>query len=121
MAEGIPVTGPGAPGVHRVGRRLPGVHIGSLESRAGIPLEAQVAEVIRQVETQDPPIAGPEDLAGHVPQIGAKALPGVWGVFCMRCSHEAGDYVHPCKVDPTDWPPAELHEPMPGPQLGDPH
>lgn len=112
MADGgIPIVGPGSPGVVRVGRRLPGVHIGSPESRAGIPMEAQVAEVIRQVETQDPPLAGPEDLAGHVPTIAAKRLAGVWGVFCMRCSAEAQEYIHPCRLDPTDWPPSELHEP----------
>lgn len=102
-------TGPGT-GVRRVGRRLPGVHIGTPESRAGIPLEAQVAEVIRQVETQDPPIEGPQDLEGHVPQIGALELPSAWGVFCMRCSAEAGQYVHPCRVDPHDWPPNILYE-----------
>ena len=109
MSDGIPITGPGTRTV-RVGRRLPGVHIGSPESRAGIPLAAQVAEVIRQVETQDPAIEGPQDLAGHVPTIAAKRLPGVWGVFCMRCSAEASDYIHPCRLDPTDWPPSELHE-----------
>lgn len=106
--EGIPLGSD--PNLRRVGRRLPGVHIGSLESRAHLPLEAQVAEVVRQVETQDPAIEGPQDLEGHVPQIGAMALPGTWGVFCMRCSAEASEYIHPCRVDPHDWPPARLYE-----------
>lgn len=108
--EGIPITGPGS-NTRRVGRRLPGVHIGTPESRIGIPMEAQVAEVIRQVETNNVPVD--TDMTGHVPNIAAKTMQGVWGVFCMRCSYEASEYIHPCRLDPTDWPPAELYEAPP--------
>jgi hypothetical protein len=38
----------------------------------------------------------------HEPSIGQLALGG-FGVFCVECSRQAGDYVYPCAVK-TEWP-----------------
>ncbi len=108
--EGIPITG-----VKRVGRRLPGVNIGSLESRyrGGVPLDEQIDSVVRQVDAQ--PAEPTPDLAGHIPAIGALSGPdgepsGDWGVFCLRCTGDMQNYVYPCLVDPSDWPPPVLRK-----------
>lgn len=98
-----PLAGPGAP--VRVGKRLPGVNIGQARDML---LGKDVPEEVVQAAREGSEHAHP-DMAGHVPTIGALASPeGAWGVFCLRCSAELEDYVHPCKISPEDWPPRVL-------------
>lgn len=92
------------PNAKLVGRRLPGVHL--TPDQRDLPLDQQVEAIVQAAQEAAEPL--PEQ-AGHVPTIGALATPeGAWGVFCLRCSAEAGEYVYPCKIDPEDWPPKVL-------------
>ncbi len=100
----------------RVGRRIPGVNIGSPESRfaGGVPLGDQVAEVVRQVEAQAQQITPRQQ--GHVPVVAPIHSPiQGWGTFCLRCTQEAGEFVTVCAVDDTDWPPVLLVAAEPSP------
>lgn len=94
---------PGAP--VRVGKRLPGVNVGQARDMLlGKEVPEEVAQKAVQASENNHP-----DLAGHVPTIAALASPeGAWGAFCMRCSAEAQQYIYPCKIDSSDWPPQVL-------------
>lgn len=98
-----PLAGPNAP--IRVGKRLPGVSIGQAKDMLlGKDVPEAVVERAQQASAEAHP-----DMAGHVPTIAALSQPeGAWGAFCMRCSAEASDYIYPCKIDPSDWPPQVL-------------
>lgn len=94
--------------IRKVGQRLPGVTLGDVNR----PILDQVDDIVSQVQEASEPL--PEQ-AGHVPAIGALNTPGQWGVFCLRCSSEAKEYVWPCEIDPEDWPPRVLYEVAPSP------
>jgi len=38
----------------------------------------------------------------HVPTISRRRDLN-WGVFCVACSHDAGDYVYPCRRGGNEW------------------
>lgn len=105
----IPISG-----LKKVGRRLPGVSIGTPESRfaGGMPLQEQVDEVVRQVQQQQ---FTPRQ-QGHVPVVAPIATPTEgWGVFCLRCTELSGTFMYPCLEDSEVWPPQVLvaYDPSP--------
>lgn len=106
--QGIPLDQLGK----RVGRRLPGVNIGTPEARfaGGVPLSEQVEEVVRQVEAQREPTLDQV----HLPAIAPLFTEGQWGVFCTGCSAVAREYVYPCEKW-LESPPQVLvaHDPSP--------
>lgn len=88
-------------GLKKVGQRLPGVNIGTPESRfaGGVPLHEQVDEVVRQVQQQ------PVMSQVHLPIIAPLTEPeGAWGVSCLACSYVAGEFIYPCDKWPAQAP-----------------
>lgn len=48
-------------------------------------------------------------MAEHVYALSADTVaPGIWRAYCLACSTETDEYVHPCKLADTPPPPTHL-------------